>query len=328
MQSETYSHSGEHPFRAVMRRTAALVLAALLLAAGVLSALTGCTPEDADPWLELIFGRNGYFSIGDDMEGEAHLRLHVIDVGQGDASLVQCGDRNVLIDCGENGLGETVLDYLDRIQVTHLDWVIATHPHSDHIGGMDTVIGSRRITIDRFMMPQVSADLTPTTKTYTDLLAAVKKKKLKITRPVAGQTYDLDGVTMLVLSPAKKARYDDLNDYSVCLKYTYRDVSILLCGDATKVVERQLITLDEDLSAQIYKVSHHGGKESNTEPFLAEVNPLYAAISVGEDNKYGHPTKTVLRRLKEVGCQVNRTDLEGNLLYETDGENISVTMSK
>ena len=301
-----------------------LVLSAVMIA---LCAMTGCTPEEADEWLELIFGRNNYQTIGDTLEGEAHLKMHVIDIGQGDATLIQCGEKNVLIDCGENGMGETVLDYLDRINVTHLDWLIGTHPHSDHIGGMDTVIKSA-LTIDNMMMPQTSEEMTPTTRTYTEVLEAAKKKKLKITRPTPGKEYDLDDVTMLVLSPAKKAKYTDLNDYSIVLKFTYGDISILACGDATKTVERQLITLDYDLSAQIYKVSHHGGKESNTEAFLAEVNPTYCAISCGRDNPYGHPKEVVLERLANIGCQVNRTDVDGDLLYETDGKNIAVTFSK
>ena len=277
-----------------------LVLSAVMIA---LCAMTSCTPEEADEWLELIFGRNNYQTIGDTLEGEAHLKMHVIDIGQGDATLIQCGEKNVLIDCGENGMGETVLDYLDRINVTHLDWLIGTHPHSDHIGGMDTVIKSA-LTIDNMMMPQTSEEMTPTTKTYTEVLAAAKKKKLKITRPTPGKEYDLDGVTMLVLSPAKKAKYTDLNDYSIVLKFTYKDISILTGGD------------------------HHGGKESNTEAFLAEVNPLYCAISCGQDNPYGHPKEVVLERLANIGCQVNRTDVDGDLLYETDGKNIAVTFSK
>lgn len=303
---------------------AVLAVSTVILITGTMSA---CSEEEADKWLNMLFGRGNYQTVGDTLEGEAHLKMHVIDIGQGDAALIQCGEKNVLIDCGENGMGETVLAYLDKAKVSHLDWIVATHPHSDHIGGMDTVINSD-ITIDHMMMPQTPEDMTPTTKTYTDLLKAVKKKKLKITRPVPGTEYDLDGVTMLVLSPEKKAKYTDLNDYSVVLKFTYKDVSILTAGDATKKIERQLITLDYDLSAQIYKVSHHGGKESTSEAFLAEVNPLYSAISCGEDNSYGHPKAEVLDRLEDIGSKINRTDIDGDLLYETDGKNISLTISK
>ena len=313
---------GKRSLRAVI--TAALSVWILVTSAFV----TGCTEDEADAWLNEIFGMLGYEVSGDAIEGDARLKMHVIDVGQGDAVLMQCGGRNVLIDCDENGMGDTVLDYLRKADVSHLDWIIGTHPHSDHIGGMDTVIKSKDITIDHVMMPQTSKELTPTTMTYTEVLTAIKKKKLKITRPVPGTEYDLDGVTMLVLSPAKGAKYEDLNDYSIVLKFTYGDVSVLTGGDASKLVERQLITLDYDLSADIYKVSHHGGRDGNSQAFLDEVNPRYAAISVGEDNKYGHPKNEILKRLRAMDCKVYRTDLDGDIIFESDGKNISVIVAK
>lgn len=309
-----------------IRTVTSLILSFLIIVSSAI--FTGCTEEEANRWLNEIFGKLNYEISGDSIDGEATLKMHVIDVGQGDSILVQCGKCNVLIDCGENGMGETVLDYLHRAGVSHLDWIIGTHPHSDHIGGMDTVIKSKDLTIDHVMMPQTPKSMTPTTKTYTEVLAAVKKKKLKITRPVPGTEYDLDGVTMLVLSPQKGANYPDLNDYSVMLKFTYKDVSILTGGDASKTIERQLITLDYDLSADIYKVSHHGGRDGNSQAFLDEVNPRYAAISVGDDNKYGHPKAQVLKMLKNMNCDVYRTDLDRNIIFESDGRNISVIVSK
>ncbi len=309
-----------------IRTVTSLILSFLIIVSSAI--FTGCTEEEANRWLNEIFGKLNYEISGDSIDGETTLKMHVIDVGQGDSILVQCGKCNVLIDCGENGMGETVLDYLHRAGVSHLDWIIGTHPHSDHIGGMDTVIKSKDLTIDHVMMPQTPKSMTPTTKTYTEVLAAVKKKKLKITRPVPGTEYDLDGVTMLVLSPQKGANYPDLNDYSVMLKFTYKDVSILTGGDASKTIERQLITLDYDLSADIYKVSHHGGRDGNSQAFLNEVNPRYAAISVGDDNKYGHPKAQVLKMLKNMNCDVYRTDLDGNIIFESDGRNISLIVSK
>ncbi len=315
-------------FHKTKRRLAALVCGVLTATVLLTGALTGCSEEEANEWLELLFGKGNYETIGDTLDGEAVLKMHVIDVGQGDATLIQCGEKNVLIDCGENGMGDTVLDYLAKANVTHLDWLVGTHPHSDHIGGMDTVIKSKDITIDKVMMPQTSEEMTPTTKTYTEVLDAIKAKKLKITRPTPGKEYDLDGVTMLVISPKKNAKYTDLNDYSIMLKFTYENVSILTGGDATKVVEKELLKKDFDLSADIYKVSHHGGRESNTEAFIEAVHPKYAAISVGADNSYGHPHDQTMERLAAIDCKVNRTDLDGSLLYETDGTKIAVTVAK
>ena len=310
--------------RHIRKITGILLSLAILFSSAI---FTGCSDEEADEWLDEIFGALGYEISGDSMEGEVKLKMHVIDVGQGDSILVQCGECNVLIDCGENGMGTTVLDYLERAGVSHLDWLIGTHPHSDHIGGMDTVLKSKDITVDHVMMPQTAKSVTPTTMTYTEVLTAIKKKKLKITRPVPGTEYDLDGVTMLVLSPEKGANYEELNDYSIVLKFTYRDVSILTGGDASKLVERQLITKDYDLSADIYKVSHHGGRDGNSEAYLKEINPRYAAIPVGE-NKYGHPKSEILKRLKKLGCETYRTDLDGDIIFESDGSNISVVVGK
>ena len=289
---------------------------------------TGCSDDEANEWLNEIFGMLDYEVFGDTVEGDAKLKMHVIDVGQGDSVLIQCGESNVLIDCGENGMGKSVLDYLRRAGVSHLDWIIGTHPHSDHIGGMDTVIKSKDLSIDHVMMPQTTKEMTPTTMTYTEVLTAIKKKNLKITRPVSGTEYDLDGVTMLVLSPAKSAKYEDLNDYSIVLKFTYKNVSILTGGDASKNVEQQIISRDYDLSADIYKVSHHGGRDGNSQAFLDEINPKYAAISVGADNKYGHPKSEILKRLNKMNCEVYRTDLDGDIIFESDGKNISVIVAK
>ncbi len=309
-----------------LRTFAGITLSFIILVSTAL--LAGCTEDEANKWLNEIFGVFNYEMFGDTIDGEAKLKMHVIDVGQGDSILMQCGECNVLIDCGENGMGDTVLDYLHRAGVSHLDWIIGTHPHSDHIGGMDTVIKSRNITVDHVMMPQTAKSVTPTTMTYTEVLTAIKKKKLRITRPVPGTEYDLDGVTMMVLSPEKGANYEELNDYSVVLKFTYGDVSVLTGGDASKLVERQIITRDYDLSADIYKVSHHGGRDGNSEAYLNEINPRYAVISVGADNKYGHPKTEILKRLNRMNCEVYRTDLDGDIIFESDGRNISVIVSK
>ena len=309
-----------------IRSFISILLSVFIIASSAM--FTGCSDDEANEWLNEIFGMLDYEVFGDTVEGDAKLKMHVIDVGQGDSVLIQCGESNVLIDCGENGMGKTVLDYLRRAGVSHLDWIIGTHPHSDHIGGMDTVIKSKDLSIDHVMMPQTTKEMTPTTMTYTEVLTAIKKKNLKITRPVPGTEYDLDGVTMLVLSPAKSAKYEDLNDYSIVLKFTYKNVSILTGGDASKNVEQQIISRDYDLSADIYKVSHHGGRDGNSQAFLDEINPKYAAISVGADNKYGHPKSEILKRLNKMNCEVYRTDLDGDIIFESDGKNISVIVAK
>ncbi len=289
----------------------------------LLSAAVGCSEKEASDFLNRLFDDTEYTITGDELTGDLLMAVNVIDVGQGESILVQCGNANVLIDCGENGMGEVVLDYLDYAGVTHIDWLIATHPHSDHIGGMDVVINSD-ITIDNVMMPLTSDSVTSDTNTYQDVLDAVEQKGLEITAAERGASYELDGVTMLVLSPRSDAAYSDLNDYSVVLKFTCANVSFITGGDATTAVEQELLALDFDLSAEIYNVAHHGSSLSNSAEFISAISPIYSSISVGKDNDYGHPKQEVLDRLNAVGSVVNRTDLDGNIVYETDGENIRV----
>lgn len=251
-----------------------------------------------------------------------YMQLHVIDIGQGDGCLVKCGSKYVLIDAGDNGKGKVIIEYLAQNSITHLDWIIATHPDTDHIGGLDEVLNSD-ITVGNFMMPRLPDAIKPTTETYKELLFAISNKGLKITQPVSGMTYLLDDAVMKIMSP--DCEFSNANDYSVVLKFTYGEVSFLMTGDAERASEMKMVEQwQSEIKSDVIKVGHHGAATSTTDAFLQAVSPNYAAISVGSDNRYNHPTKEVLLRLKGVNAQCYRTDYSGDIVFSTDGKNITI----
>lgn len=241
-----------------------------------------------------------------------------IDVGQGDCTLIRLFDgRTILIDAGESGSDEIINEYIYDCGIDTLDYVIATHPHADHIGGMEGVI--REFDVKKIYMPKATA----TTKTYERFLRAVKEKGLKITTAKAGvKMIDEDGISAEFLAPVK-SQYDDLNNYSAVLKLTCGKVSFLFTGDAEAEAERQI---DADVGADILKVAHHGSSTSSSAEFISRVWPEVAVISCGEDNSYGHPHNKVMERLELAGARCYRTDVNGNITVVTNGEKYKIML--
>lgn len=244
------------------------------------------------------------------------LKVHYIDVGQADSILIQQNGKNMLIDAGNNADGDLVVDYLKKQGVSKLDYVIATHPHEDHIGGLDNVINT--FNIGKIYMPQVNS----TTQTYKDVITAITNKGLKITIPVAGDNISLGDAVATILAP-NGTDYIDTNNYSIALKLKFGNNSFIFMGDAEDISEGEILEKQLDISADVLKVGHHGSSSSTTEEFLNAVNPKYAVISVGEGNSYGHPHKSVMDRLKSKGTKVYRTDESGTIVATSDGENIT-----
>ena len=179
------------------------------------------------------------------------LSVHFIDVGQGDSILIQSGDHDMLVDAGENDQGDTVVTYLHSQGIEKLDYVIGTHPHSDHIGGLDDVINN--FSIDKVILPPVEN----TTKTYEDVLDAISSQGLKVTKPVAGDTYKLGYASFQIIAP--NGNYgDDLNNWSVGIKLTNGDNSFVMCGDAESQAEADICASGINLSADVLKLGHHG----------------------------------------------------------------------
>lgn len=250
--------------------------------------------------------------------------IHFIDVGQGDSILIRSDGADILIDAGENDQGDTVNAYLDQAGVEELDLVIGTHPHSDHIGGLDVVLSEH--SAKQVVLPELPDSMVPTTRTFEDLLYALGAQELEITPAVPGDCYTFGNGTLEILGPV--ADYDDLNNYSVVCQFTYGDFSCLLTGDMETKAEKDLLASGADVSADVLKLGHHGSSTSTGMDFLEEVNPSACIIEVGEGNSYNHPHAEVIERVEEYGCTVYRTDLNGSILIETDGKNWTAATEK
>lgn len=248
------------------------------------------------------------------------MKVHYIDVGQGDATLVQVNNENLLIDAGPNSSAKSLVDYLKGIGVSTIDHVIATHPHEDHIGGMDEIFEA--FEVENFYSPKVDH----TTKTFEKMITAVKNEGLSVTTIKSGDGSKInlgDGTKVEIFSPVDD-KYDNLNDYSPIMKITFGDDSFLFTGDAERFVEKQVMANGESLDADVLKVGHHGSTTSSSKEFIKEVSPNIAVIPVGEGNDYGHPHKEILDLLENNNIELLRTDLEGTIVLESDGNNIRV----
>ncbi len=262
----------------------------------------GCMFENTD---------TGYTTNGD------IVRVHFLDVGQGDSIFIELPqNKTMLIDASTNAYGEGVAEYIEDKGYSKIDYLVATHPHADHIGGMTDVV--EEFSIGEIYMPKVSS----TTKTYKNLLKAIKAKGNKINTAKAGNTIYSDSILKIDILAPNSDSYEDLNNYSVVIKLTYGSKSFLFMGDAEMLSEDEI---DSDVSADVLKVGHHGSSTSSSEDFINRVNPKYAVISCGEDNSYGHPHKETMQTLEKYKVEVFRTDTMGTIIATTNGTNLEIT---
>jgi beta-lactamase superfamily II metal-dependent hydrolase len=257
--------------------------------------------------------------------GDALLRVHFIDVAQGKSILIETPEQNVLIDAGEREQGPVVLGYLNTHGIKRLDMIVATHPHSDHIGGLSAIIGE--LPVGEIIMPDVSEDMTPASSVYSDLLETIDEKELPITVAEPDAVYDLGGDAQLTLL-GPNTDYDDLNAYSVVSRLDFGANSFLFAGDATTDAERDMLEAGADLNATVLDVGHHGSRTSSGEDFLLAASPQIAVISCAEDNSYGHPHREVIERLNEIGAEILRTDIDGTVVITSDGQRLEVETAK
>lgn len=250
---------------------------------------------------------------------EERLEVTFIDVGQADSILLENEGHYMLVDAGNNEDGPKLVNYFKNQNIHQFDYVIGTHPHEDHIGGLDNIIEG--FDINTFYMP----DVITTTKTFEDVLDALGEKNMTLSIPKTNATFKLGDATVKVLYVGTEDE-SDLNDTSIVLKVTYQNVSFLLTGDASTKVEEKLNPAD--LESTVLKVGHHGSSTATNEKFLNTVNPKYAIISVGENNQYEHPHTTVLNTLAAHNITTYRTDQDETIKVITDGTNIEINTSK
>ena len=239
------------------------------------------------------------------------LYVHYIDVGQGDSELVCCNGEYMLIDAGEPGASDAVLEYLDALGIDKLDYLVCTHGHSDHCGGLDAVVESLEVET------VFTSPYTGDSASYEIFTDAVYDAGLELTVPELGESYSLGEARFSFLGPLED--YDNTNDDSLVIRLEYGDTSFLFTGDMTAKAEKDLINDGAKLRCDVLKVGHHGSSGSSCYQFLYEAQPSIGVISCENGNRYGHPHEETLSRLHDADVTVFRTDLEGSIVIFSDG---------
>ena len=278
-----------------MKKCFILLLAMLLL-------LTGCqfTAQKAEP-----------------LSG---MEITYLDVGNADCEIIRMEDgTNIVIDAGTKDQSGNIIRALKRKGIRKIDYLIATHPHADHIGGMEDIIDSAEI--GTVVFPSV----VHTSKTYENLLKKIKEKEIPAVKAESGVVlHETDRCKIQLVAPKKDEKYESLNNYSAVLHIAYGNTTFLFAGDAEKLSENEM--LNYEIRSDVLKVGHHGSRTSSSEKFIAKVNPRIAVISCGKDNEYGHPHQETLETLKNA--EVYRTDKNGDIIIHTDGTNLTVATEK
>lgn len=240
-----------------------------------------------------------------------------IDVGQGNCALLRCGGKAILVDSGEVGAAQTVINYIKNLGIDELNCVLVTHPHTDHMGAMTKILYEFKI--DDLIMPEIPEEIIPTNKTYEKFLTAVSDNAGNVIAAKPGETYSYGEMKLEIFAPLRD--YDNLNDMSAVSRISYGDTSVMFTGDATTTVEKDLLKKNINYSATVLNVGHHGSKTSSSEVWLRAVNPKYAVICCGVNNDYGHPHSLITKRLEEFGIEYFETDLLGTIVFESDSKN-------
>lgn len=251
-------------------------------------------------------------------EVSSDLSIHYIDVGQADSILIKNNEFSMLIDAGNNEDGPLLIDYLEELNINKLDYVVGTHPHEDHIGGLDDIINN--IEVKEVLLPEAMT----TTKTFEDVLDAIESNELEITVPTIGEKFTLGETNFEVIYTGTGEK--DLNEASLILKMNFGNHSYLFTGDTTEEVEKTI--LDKNIDIDVLKVAHHGSRYSSCTEFLNLATPKYAIISAGEGNSYGHPEIETINRLKNHTENIYITKDLGTIVLTSDGTNIKINNIK
>ena len=250
----------------------------------------------------------------------AQLLVRFIDVGQGDCALISCDGMHLLIDGGPPDASSMVYSILKRLNIDNLDYIIATHPDADHIGGISGALNYATCGVC------YCSTATNDTKTFSSMNRYLADREVTLTVPNPGDSFTLGGATITFLGPTQQL--EEINNNSLVCRLDYGNTSFLFTGDAELEEESLIISSGANLKADVLKVAHHGSSSSSSMSFLQKVNPSYAVISVGESNTYGHPTSEVLNDLTRIGATVLRTDELGSIVFHSDGSTLDYTATK
>ena len=304
------------------RRKSTLCSAVIVAIAAICTYFFMGGPELSDQKIESQTGEGQAVSIPAPEKGR-ELQIQYLDVGQADATLIRLPNgQTMLIDAGGNATADRLVEYIAKQGVKRIDFLIGTHPHEDHIGGLDKVIEA--FDIGEIYLPKVADSQVPTTRTYEDVLAAVDQKGLRVNRGAAGTVlFQRDELSARLLAPNSDA-YDELNSYSIVVLLTYGERKFLFMGDAESDSEQEILERFGNVTADVLKCGHHGSSTSTSQAFLDSVSPEYAVISCGRDNSYGHPHQETLERLDRKNVTVYRTDQQHTVIASCDGEKLTL----
>lgn len=250
-------------------------------------------------------------------EPKKGFELHFIDVGMGDAMLLICDGEAMIIDSGNVGYGPIVVDYARSCGVDSLKYLLVTHGHADHVGGMPEIIDA--FPFETMFLFDVPCSEEP----YKKMLSIIDERKIETVRPEVGSKYNLGSGYFTILTPSKEDK-SNLNNNSIGIKFVYGERSFLLLGDIQSGVENQLLKSGEDLKADVWKANHHGSNAGCTKKFIEAVQPQYIVIMVGKNNKYGYPDASNVSRMKKNCEALLRTDENGSVVFTSDGKDLQV----
>lgn len=247
-----------------------------------------------------------------------NMLVHYIDVGEGDSILIQVNNKNLLIDSGPSSSENNLIKYLKSLNLRNIDYVIATHPHEDHIGNMSEILSYFHV--KSFYAPKIDSS----TRTFENMIDTLKDNNLKINIIKRNlNSIDLGNNTSITVFSPYNEYYDNLNNYSPIIKIEYGSTSFLFTGDAETDVEKKLLNNGDDIRSDVLKIGHHGSSTSTSLSFLKKVNPIISIISVGENNEFNHPDKNVIDTLKKNNVLIFQTNINGSIILCSNGTNIT-----